>query len=81
MRHDYSIILPCSSLFSIHKRRCPYYVTINTVCTRDIISDAYTPLLGLASPTLAVSDGMYERHPCTEGERQNAAPMVCTSGR
>ena len=31
------------------------------------------------SPTLVVSDGMYERHACTDGERQNAAPMICTS--
>ena len=29
------------------------------------------------SPTLAVSDGMYERHACTDGERQNVALMVC----
>ena len=28
---------------------------------------------------LAVSDGMYERHVCTDGKQQNTVPMVCTS--
>ena len=31
------------------------------------------------SPTLTVSDGMYECHACTDSKRQNTVPMVCMS--